>query len=81
MNSPPEVEANPPQPPKGSQADTPSPKRGRIVIAEDGKEVHVPPLESWADKLDDDDRQTAEAINAAFHVHMSAEDGSGGIAS
>lgn len=53
-------------------------RQGRIVIAEDGKNVYVPPLDSWANDLSDERRGTAEAINEALHIILSAEDGSGG---
>lgn len=46
------------------------PQRGRIVIAEDGKELRVPPLGAWADKLAPDERQVANAINDALAEEM-----------
>jgi len=51
-----------------TQDDTP--QRGRIIIAEDGKELHVPPLGSWADELSPEDRQIASAINDALAEEM-----------
>jgi hypothetical protein len=47
-----------------------SQQRGRVVIAEDGKPVQVPPLEAWADELDPDDRTFAEALNDAVALEM-----------
>ncbi len=47
-----------------------SPQRGRVVIAEDGEPVQVPPLEAWADELDPDDRKFAEALNDAVTLEL-----------
>lgn len=52
------------------QQDFAEPQRGRIVIAEDGKELHVPPLGAWADKLNPEDRQIADALNDALAEEM-----------
>lgn len=62
------------------QADAaqPAPKRGRIVIAEDGRELQVPPLEPWADKLDGEDRKVADALNDAFAIEMAKGGGGRG---
>lgn len=46
------------------------PQRGRVVIAEDGKPVQVPPLEAWADELSPEDREFAEALNDAVALEM-----------
>ncbi len=51
-----------------TQEDTP--QRGRIIIAEDGKELQVPPLGRWADELSPEDRQIADALNDAFAIEM-----------
>lgn len=59
------------------QQDFAKPQRGRIVIAEDGKELHVPPLGAWADKLDPQDRQIADAINDALAEEMALHFGGG----
>lgn len=47
-----------------------APQRGRIIIAEDGKELHVPPLGAWADDLSPGDRQIAEALNESLAIEM-----------
>lgn len=52
-------------------------QRGRIVIAEDGKELHVPPLGAWADKLNPEERQVADAINDALAEEMALHFGGG----
>lgn len=52
------------------QQDFAKPQRGRIIIAEDGKELHVPPLGKWADELSPEDRQIAEALNESLAVEM-----------
>lgn len=52
------------------QRDFAHPQRGRIVIAEDGKELHVPPLGTWADKLNPVDRQIADGLNDALAEEM-----------
>lgn len=57
------------------QTDFAQPRRGRIVIAEDGRELHVPPLGQWADKLNADDRQLAETFNEAFAAEMELRTG------
>lgn len=57
------------------QQDFAKPQRGRIVIAEDGKELHVPPLGAWADDLTSEDRQIADAINDALAEEMALRPG------
>ncbi|MCW0236141.1 MAG: peptidoglycan-binding protein [Ferrovibrio sp.] len=57
------------------QQDFAKPQRGRIIIAEDGKELHVPPLGTWADKLSPDDRQIADTLNDAFATEMALHTG------
>ncbi len=52
------------------QQDFAKPQRGRIIIADDGKELHVPPLGSWADELSPEDRQIAEALNESLAVEL-----------
>lgn len=52
-----------------------APQRGRIIIAEDGKELHVPPLGTWADELSPEDRQIANAINDALAEEMAIRHG------
>jgi peptidoglycan hydrolase-like protein with peptidoglycan-binding domain len=52
-----------------------SPQRGRIIIAEDGKELHVPPLGTWAKDLNPEDRQIAEALNDALAEEMAIKHG------
>lgn len=54
------------------------PRRGRIVVAGDGREVHVPPLGAWADDLDDKARDFAESFNAALHLEIGKHGGSRG---
>lgn len=56
-----------------TQEDTP--QRGRIIIAEDGKELHVPPLGTWAKDLSPEDRQIADALNDAFATEMALHTG------
>ncbi|MEK9968809.1 MAG: peptidoglycan-binding domain-containing protein, partial [Ferrovibrio sp.] len=51
------------------------PQRGRIVIAEDGRELHVPPLGSWANGLSPEERQVAEGLNDAFAAEMALHTG------
>lgn len=55
--------------------DEESPQRGRIIIAEDGKELHVPPLGSWADELSPEDRQIADTLNDALAEEMAIKHG------
>ncbi|MFN3399457.1 MAG: peptidoglycan-binding domain-containing protein [Ferrovibrio sp.] len=57
------------------QHDFAKPQRGRIIIAEDGKELHVPPLGAWADELSPEDRQIANAINDALAEEMAIKGG------
>ena len=57
------------------QQDFAKPQRGRIIIAEDGKELHVPPLGTWADKLSPESRQIAEALNDALTEEMAIKGG------
>lgn len=52
------------------QADFARPQRGRVVIAEDGKELYVPPLETWADKLNSEDREFVDLLNARIAIEM-----------
>lgn len=52
------------------QQDFARPQRGRIIIAEDGKELHVPPLGAWVEGLSPEDRQIADALNDAFAIEM-----------
>jgi peptidoglycan hydrolase-like protein with peptidoglycan-binding domain len=61
-------------PPKQEQA----PQRGRIIIAEDGKELHVPPLGTWAKDLTPEDRQIADGLSDAFAIEMAKRPGSRG---
>jgi hypothetical protein len=59
--------ADPAQPEEDrQQADFARPQRGRIVIAEDGRSLHVPPLGAWADRLSEKDRHLAESFNEVF---------------
>jgi peptidoglycan hydrolase-like protein with peptidoglycan-binding domain len=51
------------------------PQRGRIIIAEDGKELHVPPLGAWAEDLTPQDRQIADALNDALAEEMAIKHG------
>lgn len=68
--------AEPAQPEEDrQQQDFAKPQRGRIIIAEDGKELHVPPLGAWADDLSPDDRQIAEALNDALAEEMAIRHG------
>lgn len=57
------------------QQDFATPQRGRIIIAEDGKELHVPPLGTWAKDLSPEDRQIAEGLNDAFATEMALHTG------
>jgi peptidoglycan hydrolase-like protein with peptidoglycan-binding domain len=57
------------------QQDFAKPQRGRIIIAEDGKELHVPPLGTWADELSPEKRQIADAINDALAEEMAIKGG------
>lgn len=57
-------------PPQQEAEVIPQPQRGRIVIAEDGKELHVPPLGAWADKLSPEERTLAHSLADAFTVEM-----------
>lgn len=57
------------------QQDFAKPQRGRIIIAEDGKELHVPPLGAWANDLTSEDRQIADAINDALAEEMALRPG------
>jgi hypothetical protein len=57
------------------QQDFARPQRGRIIIAEDGKELHVPPLGAWAKDLSPEDRQIAEGLNDAFATEMALHTG------
>ncbi|WP_185973706.1 peptidoglycan-binding domain-containing protein [Ferrovibrio terrae] len=52
------------------QQDFAKPQHGRIIIAEDGKELHVPPLGTWAKDLSPEDRQIADVLNDAFAIKM-----------
>jgi hypothetical protein len=52
-----------------------APQRGRIIIAEDGKELHVPPLGTWAKDLNPEERQIAEALNDALAEEMAIKHG------
>jgi peptidoglycan hydrolase-like protein with peptidoglycan-binding domain len=52
-----------------------APQRGRIIIAEDGKELHVPPLGAWAKELSPEDRQIADTINNALAEEMAIKHG------
>lgn len=47
-----------------------APGLGRIVIAEDGKELYVPPLGTWAKDLSPEDRQVADGLSEAFAIAM-----------
>lgn len=60
------------------QQDFAKPQRGRIVIAEDGKELHVPPLGTWAKDLTPEDRQIADGLSGAFAIEMAKRPGSRG---
>ncbi len=60
------------------QQDFAKPQRGRIIIADDGKELHVPPLGSWADELSPEDRQIADGLSDAFAIEMAKRPGSRG---
>lgn len=70
--SPPQHETNPARPegdaPAGQSAAPP--RRGRIVIAEDGREIQVPPLGHWVDDLNEEDRNAANALNDAIAIEM-----------
>lgn len=57
------------------QQDFAKPQRGRIIIAEDGKELHVPALGAWADDLSPEKRQIADTINDALAEEMAIKDG------
>lgn len=57
------------------QQDFAKPQRGRIVIAEDGKELHVPPLGKWADELSPEKRQIANTISDALAEEMAIKGG------
>jgi peptidoglycan hydrolase-like protein with peptidoglycan-binding domain len=57
------------------QQDFAKPQRGRIIIAEGGKELQVPPLGAWADELSPEDRQIADALNDAFATEMALHTG------
>jgi hypothetical protein len=57
------------------QQDFAKPQRGRIIIAEDGKELHVPPLGAWADELNPERLQIANAINDALAEEMALRPG------
>jgi len=52
-----------------------APGLGRIIIAEDGKELYVPPLGSWTKDLSPEDRQIADALNDAFATEMAYKTG------
>lgn len=68
--------AEPAQPEEDrQQQDFAKPQRGRIIIAEDGKELYVPPLGTWADELSPERRQIADAINDALAEEMAIKDG------
>lgn len=68
--------AEPAQPEEDrQQQDFAKPQRGRIVIAEDGKELHVPPLGTWADDLSPEKRQIADTINDALAEEMAIKHG------
>lgn len=58
------------EPPRETRPPEETPQRGRVVIAEDGKPMQVPPLEVWADELDPDDRKFAEALNDAIALEL-----------
>ena len=60
------------------QQDFAKQQRGRIIIAEDGKELHVPPLGAWAKDLSPDDRQIADGLSDAFAIEMAKRPGSRG---
>lgn len=47
-----------------------APGLGRVIIAEDGKELYVPPLGSWAKDLSPPDRQIADGLSDAFAIEM-----------
>jgi hypothetical protein len=57
------------------QQDFAKPQRGRIIIAEDGKELHVPPLGAWAKDLTPEERQIADALNDALAEEMAIKGG------
>ena len=52
-----------------------APGLGRIIIAEDGKELYVPPLGAWADDLSPEKRQIAEGLSDAFITEMALHTG------
>lgn len=71
--------AEPAQPEEDrQQQDFAKPQRGRIIIAEDGKELHVPPLGAWADDLNPKDRQIADGLSDAFAIEIAKRPGSRG---
>lgn len=71
--------AEPAQPEEDrQQQDFARPQRGRIIIAEDGKELHVPPLGDWAKDLSPEDRQIADGLSDAFAIEMAKRPGSRG---
>lgn len=55
-----------PPPDEQARRTGPSPRRGQIVIAEDGRRLQVPALTGWADDLNQSDRGFAEALAAAL---------------
>uniref|UniRef100_UPI00311D5598 hypothetical protein n=1 Tax=Ferrovibrio sp. TaxID=1917215 RepID=UPI00311D5598 len=59
-------------------ADAAGPRRGRVVIAEDGRELTVPPLEPWADTLQGAKRDFVDRLNDAFAIEMAKKGGGGG---
>lgn len=55
-----------------------APGLGRIITAEDGKELYVPPLGTWAKDLNPEDRQIADGLSDAFAIEMAKRPGSRG---
>ncbi len=55
-----------------------APGLGRVIIAEDGKELYVPPLGTWAKDLTPEDRQIADGLSDAFAIEMAKRPGSRG---
>lgn len=52
------------------QTDFARPQRGRVVIAEDGRELHVPPLENWVDGYSEAERELANRLNDLVAIEM-----------